>query len=143
MSEPRYEALRLSNQLCFPLYAAARKVTGLYQPYLQPLGLTYTQYVTLLVLWEEDGQSVSALGERLFLDSGTLTPLLKKLEQRGLVRRERSREDERVVLVRLTDEGRALKEQAREIPMKVGGCIQLSPEEALSLYQTLYKLLNQ
>ena len=143
MSEPRDEALRLSNQLCFPLYAAARKVTGLYQPYLQPLGLTYTQYVTLLVLWEEDGQSVSALGERLFLDSGTLTPLLKKLEQRGLVRRERSREDERVVLVRLTDEGRALKEQAREIPMKVGGCIQLSPEEALSLYQTLYKLLNQ
>ena len=143
MSEPRDEALRLSNQLCFPLYAAARKVTGLYQPYLQPLGLTYTQYVTLLVLWEEDGQSVSALGERLFLDSGTLTPLLKKLEQRGLVRCERSREDERVVLVRLTDEGRALKEQAREIPMKVGGCIQLSPEEALSLYQTLYKLLNQ
>ena len=143
MSEPRDEALRLSNQLCFPLSAAARKVTGLYQPYLQPLGLTYTQYVTLLVLWEEDGQSVSALGERLFLDSGTLTPLLKKLEQRGLVRRERSREDERVVLVRLTDEGRALKEQAREIPMKVGGCIQLSPEEALSLYQTLYKLLNQ
>ena len=143
MSGPRDEALRLSNQLCFPLYAAARKVTGLYQPYLQPLGLTYTQYVTLLVLWEEDGQSVSALGERLFLDSGTLTPLLKKLEQRGLVRRERSREDERVVLVRLTDEGRALKEQAREIPMKVGGCIQLSPEEALSLYQTLYKLLNQ
>ncbi len=143
MSEPRDEALRLSNQLCFPLYAAARKVTGLYQPYLQPLGLTYTQYVTLLVLWEEDGQSVSALGERLFLDSGTLTPLLKKLEQRGLVRRERSREDERVVLVRLTDEGRALKEQAREIPMKVGSCIQLSPEETLSLYQTLYKLLNQ
>ena len=143
MSEPRDEALRLSNQLCFPLYASARKVTGLYQPYLQPLGLTYTQYVTLLVLWEEDGQSVSALGERLFLDSGTLTPLLKKLEQRGLVRRERSREDERVVLVRLTDEGRALKEQAREIPMKVGSCIQLSPEETLSLYQTLYKLLNQ
>ncbi len=142
MSEPNEEVLRLSNQLCFPLYAAARKVTGLYQPYLQPLGLTYTQYVALLALWEKDMISVSELGERLYLDSGTLTPMLKKLEQRGLLERRRSKDDERVVHVCLTDEGRALKEQAREIPKKVGSCIDLPPEEAAALYQTLYKLLK-
>ena len=140
--EEREEALRLSRQLCFPLYAAARKVTGLYQPFLEPLGLTYTQYVVMMALWEEDGLSVKALGERLYLDSGTLTPLLKKLEQRGLITRTRSREDERIVLLRLTEQGRALKEQALEIPRRVSECVPLPPEEALTLYRLLYKILQ-
>ena len=140
--EEHEEALRLSRQLCFPLYAAARKVTGLYQPFLEPLGLTYTQYVVMMALWEEDGLSVKALGERLYLDSGTLTPLLKKLEQRGLITRTRSREDERIVLLRLTEQGRALKEQALEIPRRVSECVPLPPEEALTLYRLLYKILQ-
>ena len=143
MSDPRDEALRLSSQMCVPLYAAARRVTGLYQPFLQPLGLTYTQYVALLALWERDGLSVGELGERLYLDSGTLTPLLKKLEQRGLITRRRSAEDERVVLICLTEEGRAFKEQVRDIPFKVGACIDLAPEEAVGLYRTLYKILSK
>nr|MCR5610478.1 MarR family transcriptional regulator [Clostridiales bacterium] len=93
------EAMKLANQLCFPLYAAARHVTGLYTPVLKPLGLTYTQYIVFLVLWEKDGQPVGEIGEKLLLDNGTLSPLLKKMEQAGYVRRERSREDERVVVI--------------------------------------------
>ena len=143
MSGLNDDALRLDRQLCFPLYAAARRVTGLYQPLLQPLGLTYTQYVAMLALWEEDGLSVTRLGERLFLDSGTLTPMLKKLEQRGLITRARSAEDERVVILRLTEAGRALKEQARDIPRRAGGCVSLSPEDALTLYRLLYQILEQ
>ena len=139
---PEDEALRLQNQLCFPLYAATRKVTGLYQPFLQPLGLTYTQYVAMLALWEEDGVSVSALGERLYLDSGTLTPLLKKLEQRGLLTRQRSAGDERVVVLRLTEAGRALREQARGIPARVGACVPLAPGDAVTLYRLLHKILE-
>ena len=122
------EAMKLSRQLCFPLYAAARNVTGLYTPWLRPLGLTYTQYIALLVLWEEDGISVSALGERLMLDNGTLSPLLKKLEAAGLVERRRSSEDERVVVLTLTDEGRALQEKAKDVPVHVADCIELPPE---------------
>ena len=117
-------------------------MTGLYQLFLEPLGLTYTQYVVMMALWEEDGLSVKALGERLYLDSGTLTPLLKKLEQRGLITRTRSREDERIVLLRLTEQGRALKEQALEIPRRVSECVPLPPEEALTLYRLLYKILQ-
>ncbi|HAJ66108.1 MAG TPA: MarR family transcriptional regulator, partial [Clostridiales bacterium] len=96
------EALKLDNQLCFPLYAAARKVTGLYAPYLKELGLTYTQYIVLLVLWERDGLSLGEIGERLSLDSGTLTPLCKKLETAGLITRRRSEQDERSVRITLT-----------------------------------------
>ncbi len=136
------EAMKLSRQLCFPLYAAARNVTGLYTPWLRPLGLTYTQYIALLVLWEEDGISVSALGERLMLDNGTLSPLLKKLEAAGLVERRRSSEDERVVVLTLTDEGRALQEKAKDVPARVAGCIELPPEKAQALYGLLYELLG-
>ncbi len=142
LTSPEDEALRLDHQLCFPLYAAARRITGLYQPVLQPLGLTYTQYVTLLALWEQDGLSVSELGERLYLDSGTLTPLLKKLADRGLITRERAAEDERVVRIRLTEAGRALKASARDIPARVGACVPLSPEDAQALYALLYKILK-
>ncbi len=136
------EAMNLVNQLCFPLYAAARHVTGLYTPVLKPLGLTYTQYIVFLVLWERDGQPVGEIGERLLLDNGTLSPLLKKLEQAGYIRRERSREDERVVVITLTEAGRALQEKAKDVPAKVAGCIDLPPEKAQTLYGLLYELLE-
>ena len=136
------EAMKLANQLCFPLYAAARHVTGLYTPVLKPLGLTYTQYIVFLVLWEKDGQPVGEIGERLLLDNGTLSPLLKKMEQAGYVRRERSREDERVVVITLTEAGRALQEKAKDVPAKVAGCIDLPPEKAQTLYGLLYELLE-
>ena len=136
------EAMKLANQLCFPLYAAARHVTGLYTPVLRPLGLTYTQYIVFLVLWEKDGLTVGEIGEKLLLDNGTLSPLLKKMEQAGYVRRERSREDERVVVITLTEAGRALREQAKDVPAKVAGCIDLPPEKAQALYGLLYELLE-
>ena len=137
-----HEAMKLVNQLCFPLYAAARHVTGLYTPVLKPLGLTYTQYIVFLVLWEKDGQPVGEIGEKLLLDNGTLSPLLKKMEQAGYVRRERSREDERVVVITLTEAGRALQEKAKDVPAKVAGCIDLPPEKAQTLYGLLYELLE-
>lgn len=118
-------SLRLQDQLCFALYAASRAMTRAYAPLLEPLGLTYPQYLTLLVLWEEDGASVKQLGERLALDSGTLTPLLKRMEQQGLVERRRGTEDERVVHIFLTAAGRALKAKARQIPAELvcqAGC---------------------
>lgn len=136
------EAMKLANQLCFPLYAAARHVTGLYTPVLKPLGLTYTQYIVFLVLWEKDGLPVGEIGEKLLLDNGTLSPLLKKMEQAGYVRRERSREDERVVVITLTEAGRALQEKAKDVPAKVAGCIDLPPEKAQALYSLLYELLK-
>ena len=113
------EVMKLSNQLCFPLYAAARKVTALYTPFLTELNLTYTQYLVLLVLWEQDGIPVSEICRRLHLDNGTVSPLLKKLEKEGLLEKSRSPEDERVVLITLTDTGCALQERAKEIPGKV------------------------
>ena len=138
----RDEALKLDNQLCFPLYAAARKITGAYAPILKPLGLTYTQYLVMLVLWEKDQMNVGDLGKKLYLDTGTLTPLLKKMEEHSLILRRRCPDDERCVRVSLTQKGRDLKEKAREIPMQVGSCITLEAEEALQLYRTLYKLLG-
>ncbi len=137
------EALKLENQLCFPLYACARRVIGRYTPYLKPLNLTYTQYIVLLVLWEEKEATVRELCRKLYLDSGTLTPLLKKMESQGYVIRRRNADDERVVTIRLTDAGEALKERAREIPGRIAGCIQLSEQEILSLYGILYKVLDQ
>ena len=134
--------LLLENQLCFPLYAAARKVTGLYTPYFKPLGITYTQYIVLLVLWEKESATVGDLCKKLYLDNGTVTPLLKKLEERGYVRRTRSTEDERVVMITLTEEGRALKEEAANIPLQVGSCVHLSPEEGAMLHSLLYKILE-
>ncbi len=137
-----HESMKLANQLCFPLYAAARNVTGLYTPWLKPLGLTYTQYVVFLVLWEKDGIPVSEIGEKLMLDNGTLSPLLKKLEQAGYVERHRSAEDDRVVLITLTEDGKALQERTKDIPLKVAGCIDLPLEKAQMLYSLLYELLE-
>lgn len=135
-------AMKLSNQLCFPLYAAARTVTGLYTPYLKPLGLTYTQYIVMLVLWEKDGVSVSEIGEKLMLDNGTLSPLLKKLENAGYIERRRCREDDRVVEISLTKEGKALKEAAKEIPFQIAGCFDMPDGKAAQLYELLYELLE-
>ena len=137
------EAMKLSNQLCFPLYAAARNITCLYTPYLKELGLTYTQYIVFLVLWEKDGITVGEICEKLMLDNGTLSPLLKKMEKEGYVTRKRSSKDDRVVLISLTDEGRALQEKAKDVPVKVSGCIDLEPEKAKMLYSLLYELLEK
>ena len=136
------EGMKLANQLCFPLYAAARNVIGLYAPYLKDLGLTYTQYIVFLVLWERDGVSVTEIGQRLMLDNGTLSPLLKKLEQAGYIRRRRSPEDDRVVQITLTEAGRNLQQKARDIPLQVAGCMDLPAEKAQQLYDLLYELLR-
>ena len=142
MDQDYREAMKLSNQLCFPLYAAARNVTGLYTPCLKPLGLTYTQYIVFLVLWEKDGIPVGEIGEKLMLDNGTLSPLLKKMELAGYIERQRSHEDERIVVISLTEAGRQLQEKAKEIPQKVAACIDLPTEKAGQLYALLYELLD-
>ena len=136
------EAMKLSNQLCFPLYAAARNVTGLYTPYLKELGLTYTQYIVFLVLWEKDGITVGEICEKLMLDNGTVSPLLKKMEQAGYITKMRSSEDDRVVLISLTKEGKDLQKKAKDVPAKVAGCVDLPPEKAKMLYILLYELLD-
>ena len=136
------EALRLDHQLCFKLYAASKEVVRLYKPVLDELDLTYTQYSAMLVLWEAGELSVRELGERLMLDSGTLSPLLKKLEAKGWINRRRSAADERVIVLGLTPHGRALKTQAAHVPLTVGGCIPLEPHEAIQLAGLLDKLLT-
>lgn len=138
----RYASLRLDNQLCFPLYACAREVVKLYKPALDELGLTYTQYIAMMVLWETPCITSKQMGERLYLDSGTLTPVLKRLEEKGWITRKRSPEDARDLLVELTAEGQALRERALSVPPQIGACIRLEPEEAFTLYSLLYKLLN-
>jgi MarR family transcriptional regulator, organic hydroperoxide resistance regulator len=134
------EPLALSNQLCFAFYSVSHAFSRAYRQFLDPLGLTYPQYVVLLVLWERDNLPVKSIGEQLFLDSGTLTPLLKRLEAAGLIRRQRDREDERQVRILLTDAGRALKEKARNIPQDVGCMLGLSFDEARSLTEQVAKL---
>ena len=136
------EALKLDNQLCFPLYAASRKITGAYTPYLKPLGITYTQYITFMVLWEHDNIPVHDICARLHLDNGTMTPLLKKMEEQGYITRRRDGSDERRVLICLTDAGRAMKEKAKDIPLKIGSCIRIQPDEARTLYRILYEILD-
>ena len=139
--ERLYPQLRLENQLCFPLYACAKEIVRLYQPWLEPLGLTYTQYLVMLRLWETGRDTVKGLGEALWLDSGTLTPVLKKLEQKGNLIRARSEADERSVILSLTEHGAALQKQAADIPAQVGSCIPLKPDEAAQLYALLHKIL--
>ncbi|MBQ1502186.1 MAG: MarR family transcriptional regulator [Firmicutes bacterium] len=137
----KYDALKLENQLCFPLYAASRAVVRRYRPFLAELGLTYTQYIAMMVLWEERKLSVKELGARLFLDSGTLTPLLKSMERKGLVTRKRACEDERVLLVEVTEQGMALREKALGVPPQIASCLRLEEEEAKQLYVLAYKVL--
>ena len=142
MEEQRYEALKLDNQLCFPLYACARDIVKRYKPFLDDIDLTYTQYVTMMVLWEKPSVTSKEIGERLHLDSGTLTPVLKKLEEKGLLTRCRDPHDERNLMVTLTEQGQALREPAADIPPQMAGCVSLAPEEAQTLYRLLYKLLE-
>ena len=140
--EKKYEALKLEHQLCFPLYAASREVIKQYRPYLDALDLTYTQYIAMMVFWEEKKLSVKAIGKKLVLDSGTLTPVLKSLEAKGYVHRFRSKEDERVLEVEITEKGEALREQALSVPQNVAGCMKLDAEEAGQFYRLLYKVLG-
>ncbi len=138
----KYENLRIENQMCFPLYAAAKSVVGLYAPFLEPLNLTYTQYIAMMVIWEKESLSSKELGDNLYLDSGTLTPLLKKLEDKGFVERKRSESDARNLIVSLTEKGRELQEKAVDVPQQVGSCIKLEPAEAAELYRLLHKVLD-
>lgn len=142
MKNDKYEALKLENQLCFPLYACSKEIVRKYKPYLDELELTYTQYIAMLVLWEKKEMNVKELGECLYLDSGTLTPVLKKLEAKGYLTRCRSKEDERNLVIQITEAGEQLKEKAVCVPEKIGQCVCLEPEEASQLYRLLYKVLG-
>ena len=137
-----FDTLKLENQLCFPLYACSREIVKKYKPYLDELDLTYTQYITMMVMWEKKQINVKELGECLFLDSGTLTPLLKKLEQKGWVTRQCAKSDERVLIVTLTEAGDELRKKAVTVPQKMACCVKLSQEEVQTLYTLLYKLLD-
>ncbi|MBR7072380.1 MAG: MarR family transcriptional regulator [Eubacterium sp.] len=141
--DDKYNALKLENQLCFPLYACSKEVVKRYKPFLDELDLTYTQYITMMVMWDKKSINVKELGESLFLDSGTLTPLLKKLEAKGYISRERSKEDERNLIVTITKKGDALKETAVGVPVQMRQCVNLTSEEAKTLYKLLYKLLGE
>ena len=142
-AEENYAPLLLQNQLCFPLYACAKEIVRRYKPFLDEIDLTYTQYIAMMVLWEEKSVNVKELGKKLFLDSGTLTPLLKILEKKQYVKRERSQEDERVVNISITEKGLSLREKAVSIPAQMSGCVKITPEEAKTLYSLLYKILQQ
>ena len=142
MMEEKYESLKLSRQLCFPLYACSREMIKLYKPFLDELGLTYTQYITLMVLWEHKAMTVKALGQELYLDSGTLTPLLKKLEEKGLVTRRRSDLDERNLIVTITELGESMRDQALHIPEEMTKCINLPQDDIRELYRMLHKMLE-
>ena len=142
MDDPKFDVLKLENQLCFPLYAAAKETVKLYRPLLEKLNLTYTQYIAMMAFWEYKRMNVKELGEKLYLDSGTLTPVLKSLEAKGYVRRYRSTEDERVLLIEATEAGEALREQALLIPTKMSSYVRPNCEEARTLYDLLYKLLS-
>lgn len=137
----KYENLKLEKQLCFPLYAASKEIVRHYKPFLDKLDMTYTQYITMMVLWEHKELAVKELGQYLYLDSGTLTPLLKTMEKKGWVLRNRSKEDERVLLVTLTELGESLREKAIDVPEQMSACVKLEPEEAVTLYKILNKIL--
>lgn len=138
----KYDSLKLENQLCFPLYACSKEIVRRYKTYLDRLDLTYTQYIVMMVMWEEKELNVKELGDKLLLDSGTLTPVLKKLEAKGYVTRERSKIDERTLIVTLTESGKELREKAVDIPVGMRGCLKLSDEEMVQLRTMLNKILS-
>lgn len=139
----KYDPLKLENQLCFPLYACSKEIVRAYKPYLDEIGLTYTQYITMMLMWEHKKLRAKELGLRLYLDSGTLTPLLKRLEDKGFVTRKRSSEDERDLIVTITEKGEGLKEKAVTIPARLGACIDLDPQKARALYDLLYEIIGK
>lgn len=138
----KYEALKLDRQLCFPLYAVSKEIVRKYKPFLDEIDLTYTQYITMMVLWEEEELLIKDIGTRIFLDSGTLTPVLKELEKKGYVERRRSESDKRDVYAALTQKGLELKDKAADIPQKVGSCIPIEPQKAMELYTILREIMK-
>ena len=138
----KYERLMLKNQLCFPIYLCSKELIRKYSPYLQKINLTYTQYIVMMYFWENKSSNVKTLGKTLMLDSSTLTPVLKKIESKGYIKRERNLEDERNLTLTLTEVGENLRDSALKIPDEVGKCVNLSHEEALTLYTLIYKVLN-
>lgn len=143
MPDSKYDSLKLENQLCFPLYAASREIIKQYKPFLDELDLTYTQYISMMLLWEKKTLTVKEMGEYLYLDSGTLTPLLKKLEAKGYITRVRSTVDERSLNVTITEAGEQLKDRAVNVPAEMAKCSRLEQEEAVTLYRILYKMLGK
>ncbi|MDD6038258.1 MAG: MarR family transcriptional regulator [bacterium] len=139
----KYEMLKLERQLCFPLYVVSKEIVRKYKPFLDEIDLTYTQYITMMVLWEENEILVKNLGEKLFLDSGTLTPVLNGLEKKGYVTRRRSETDKRDVYIVITEKGLSLRDKAVEIPLKMGACVPIDPEKAMVLYQTLHEMMEK
>lgn len=140
--DQNFDALKLDNQLCFPLYVCAKEIVKRYKPFLDEIGLTYTQYITMLAMWEHKALSVKELGKLLFLDSGTLTPVLKTLEKKGFLSRCRSAEDERILIVSLTEQGSALQARAVEVPYKMQGCVSLDRQDAAALYRILHSMMD-
>ncbi|WP_191013814.1 MarR family winged helix-turn-helix transcriptional regulator [Treponema zioleckii] len=142
-NEKDFSCLQLKNQLCFPLYAASREILRKYTPFLKEIGLTYTQYIVMMVMWERKKLTIGELGKQLFLDTGTLSPLLKSMQEKGLLTRCREKNDERIVNIEITQVGEELKEKAVSIPEKVGSCIKLDAEDAKELYRILYRILDK
>ncbi len=142
LMDEAYSNTLLANQLCFPLYACSKEIIRKYKPYLDELDLTYTQYITMMVMWEKEKVNVKTLGENLFLDSGTLTPVLKKLESKGYIRRERSSHDERNLEVTITEKGKELRKDAASIRPHIASCVDLSEEDFAELYRLLYLVLK-
>ena len=138
----KYDVLKLENQICFPLYAAAKETVKKYRPFLDELDLTYTQYIAMMVLWEKETVSVKELGEKLYLDSGTLTPVLKSMEAKGLISRRRDCGDERRLCVSATEKGLELRDRALTVPARVSACFNLTENEAVALYGILHKILD-
>ncbi len=138
-----FDCLKLENQLCFPLYAASREILRKYTPLLKKIGLTYTQYIVMMVMWEHKSLNVGELGKKLYLDTGTLSPLLKSMEEKQLLTRTRQKGDERVVTIEITQKGMDLQKEAVFVPAQMGNCLNISQEEAKTLYNILYKLLSQ
>jgi len=136
------ELLKLDNQICFPLYVASKEVIRRYTPYLKELGLTYTQYIVFLSLWEKDGVSIKELGDKLYLDSGTLTPLINKLIRNGYISKLKGEEDAREVLLLLTEKGKELKNKCLDIPAKIASCVKLNPEEAIIFKMLIDKIVR-
>lgn len=142
MEKQKYDTLKIENQICFPLYACSREIIKQYKPFLDKINLTYTQYITMMVLWEKTELTTKELGKILYLDSGTLTPLLKKMEAKGLLTRKRSERDERNLIVSITEKGEHLKDLAIHVPEEMMKCTNLEAEEAMELYRLLYKILG-
>lgn len=141
--EENYDSLKLENQLCFPLYVCSKEVVRRYKPLLDKLDLTYTQYIVMMVMWDKKEINVKKLGETLFLDSGTLTPVLKKLECKGYITRNRSKEDERNLIIAITEKGKDLRKNAKDVPVEISKCVNLTQEESIQLYKILYKILDK